>query len=52
MEKVLEQVRKDHYSAFCKHLLVRDFFLVVDFLREIQVHYDMNLELEMLIEQL
>jgi putative hemolysin len=48
----MEQVRKDHYSAFCKHLLVCDLSLGVDFLKEIQVHYDMNSKLEMLIKKL
>jgi hypothetical protein len=49
MERTMEQVRKDH---FCKHLLVCDPSLGAYFKREIQVHYDMNLELEMLIEKL
>jgi hypothetical protein len=31
----MEQVQKDHYSAFCKHLQVCDRFLGVDFLKEI-----------------
>ncbi len=48
----MEQVKNNHYSAFCKHLPICDPFLGVDFLKEIQVHYDMNLVLEMLIEKL
>jgi hypothetical protein len=51
MEKAVEQVKKDHYSAFYKQL-VCDQALSPDFLKEIQVHYDMNLEPEMLIEKL
>jgi hypothetical protein len=52
MERAMEQMRKDHYSTFYKHLLICDPFLDVDFLRQIQVHYDINLKLEMLIEKL
>jgi hypothetical protein len=48
----MEQVKKDHYSAFCKHLPICDPSLGVDLLREIHVLYDMNLKLEMLIEKL
>ncbi len=49
MERAMKQVMKDHYLAFCKHLLVCDPSMGADFLNEIQVHYDMNLEPEMLI---
>jgi hypothetical protein len=52
MKRAMEQVRKDHYSAFCRHLLVCDISMGSNFLKEIHVHYDMNLELEMLIEKL
>jgi hypothetical protein len=52
MEKVMEQVRKDHYSPFCKHLLVCDPTLGPNFLKEIQVHYDMNLKPQMFMEKL
>jgi hypothetical protein len=52
MEKAMEHVKKDHYSAFCKRLQVCDTFLGANFLKEIQVHCDMNSKLEMLIEQL
>jgi hypothetical protein len=45
MENAMEQVKKDHYSAFYKHLLVYDQALGFDFIKEIQVHYDMNSEL-------
>jgi hypothetical protein len=52
MERDMEQARKDHYSTFCEHLQICDLFLGVDLLKEIQVYYDMNLELELLIEKL
>jgi hypothetical protein len=52
MERAMEQVKKDHCSAFCKHLPICDPSLGANFLREIQVHYDMNLELEMLTKKL
>jgi hypothetical protein len=47
----MEQVRKDHYSAFYKYLLVCDPFLGAYFLNETQVHYDMHLEPKMLIKK-
>jgi hypothetical protein len=52
MEITMEQVKKDHYSNVCKHLLICDPFLGANVLKEIYVHYDMNLESEMLIEKL
>jgi hypothetical protein len=52
MEKVVEQVNKDHYSAFYKHLLICDQALGLDFLKEIQVHYDMNSKPKKFIEKL
>jgi hypothetical protein len=51
MEKAMEQVRKDHYFTFCKHLLVYDLALGSSFLKEIQVHYVMNVELEMFMSK-
>jgi hypothetical protein len=50
MEKVMEQVRKDHYLAFCKHLLVCDPTLGPNFLKEIQVQYDMSSKPQMFTE--
>ncbi len=44
----MEQVKKEHYLAFCKYLFVCDLALGLKFLQEIQTHYDNNLELEML----
>ncbi len=37
MEKAMDQVRKDHYSAFCKHLLVCDLVFGQNFLKEIHL---------------
>lgn len=48
----MEQVKKDHYSAFYKHFPVCDPSLGLDFLREIQVQYDMNSKPKMQIEKL
>jgi hypothetical protein len=47
----MEQVRKDHYSAFCKHLPICDPSLGPNFLKEIQVHYHMNSKLKMLTKK-
>ncbi len=52
MEKAMELVRKEHYFAFCKHLLICDPTLGLDFFKEIQVHYDMNLEPKMFMKKL
>jgi hypothetical protein len=52
MEKAMEQVKKDHYFVFCKHLFVCNLAFGMNFLKEIQVHYNMNFEPEMFIEKL
>jgi hypothetical protein len=52
MERTMDQVRKDHYSTFYKHLQVCDPSLGPYFLKETHFHYDMNLELEMLTKKL
>jgi hypothetical protein len=51
MERAMEQVKKDHYSTFCKHLPICDPSRGVDFLKEIHVHYDMDSKPEMLTEK-
>jgi hypothetical protein len=51
MEKAMEQVRKEHYLAFYKHMTICDHALGPKFLQEIQAHYN-NLELEMLTKKL
>jgi hypothetical protein len=48
----MEQMRKEHYLTFCKHLLDCDLAFELKFLQEIQAHYDNNPKLEMLIEKL
>jgi hypothetical protein len=52
MDKTMDQVQKDHTSAFMKHLLVCDPVLGLGFLKHIQVHYNMNLEPKMLTKKL
>jgi hypothetical protein len=52
MEKAMEEVKKDHYYTFCKHLPMCDHAFGTNFLKEIQVHYDMNFEPKMFIEKL
>jgi hypothetical protein len=48
MDEAMEYVKKDHYSAFYKHLQVCDPSLGEYFLKDIHVHYDMNSEPKML----
>ncbi len=50
-EKAMEQVKKDHYFKFCKHLPMCD-LAFPDFFKAIHIHYDMNFDLEMLMEKL
>ncbi len=48
----MEQVRKEHYLAFYKHLLVCDLGFGIEHLQEIQAHYDNNPEPKMLTEKI
>ncbi len=48
----MDQVRKDHTFAFTKHLPICDHAFGPKFLKQIQVHYDMNLKPKMFIEKL
>jgi len=48
----MDQVRKDHTSTFTKHMLVCNPTLGLEFLKQIHVHYNMNLDLEMFVEKL
>jgi len=48
----MEQVRNEHYLAFCKHLPICDIGLGTKVLYEIQPHYDNNPKLEILIKKL
>jgi len=50
--KAMESVRKEHTTSFHKRLLVCDLTLGFEFLQQVQVHYNMNLDLEMMIEKL
>jgi hypothetical protein len=52
VEKVMEQVWKDHHSTFCKHLPVCDPTFGPYFLKEVQVHYVINSKPKMLMEKL
>ncbi len=52
IEKVMEQVRKEHYSTFCKHSPICDPGLGLEFLEEIQAHYDNNSKLKMFTKKL
>jgi hypothetical protein len=42
IKKVMEHVRKEHYSTFYKHFPICDLGFGTIFLQEIQVHYDNN----------
>ncbi len=48
----MEQVRKKHYLTFYKHLPNCDLAFELEFLWEIQTHYDNNPKLEMFIKKL
>ncbi len=52
MDKVINQVWRNHTSAFMKHLPVCNLALGPEFLKQIQVHFDMNSKLEMFTEKL
>jgi hypothetical protein len=50
--KVMESVRKEHMTTFHKRLPICDLSLGVEFLQQVQVHYNMNFDPEMMIEKL
>jgi hypothetical protein len=52
VEKVMEQVWKDHHSTFYKHFPVCDPTFGPYFLKEIQVQYAINSKPKMLMEKL
>lgn len=52
MEKTMNQVRKQNFSAFLKHLFVCNPIIGDKFLKEVQMHYDMSFELEVLAEKI
>jgi hypothetical protein len=49
---VMDVVKKEHITPFNKHLLICDPTLGIEFLWQIQLHYDFNLKLEMFMEKL
>ncbi len=51
MDKAMDQVPKDYTHAFTKHLPVCDPTFGPKFLKQIQVHYDMNSNSEMLTKK-
>jgi hypothetical protein len=50
--KTMENVRKEHMIAFCKRLPICDPAFGPEFIKQIQVHYNMNPDLEMMTEKL
>jgi hypothetical protein len=52
MERAMDQIKKDHYSAFYKHLRICDPTFSPNFLKEIQVHYNMNFKPKMFMVKL
>jgi hypothetical protein len=50
--KVMESVWKEHMTMFHERLLICDLALGLEFFQQLQVHYNMNLDLEMMIEKL
>jgi len=52
MEKAMDQIKNEHLITFTKHLPICNPSLGPELFWHIQIHYDMNFELEMLIEKL
>ncbi len=48
----MDHIQKVHTSAFTKHLLVCDLAIGFEFLKQIQVNYDMDSEPKLFIEKL
>jgi hypothetical protein len=51
LQEHMDQVWKDNYYAFYKYLLIFDHMFGLDFLKEIQVHYDMNSKSKMFMDK-
>ncbi len=51
MEKAMDQVRKENFNAFLKHLFIYNPILGNKFLEQVYMHYDMFSEPKMLIEK-
>jgi hypothetical protein len=50
--KVMDAVKKECITPFNKHLLICDPTFKIEFLWQIQLHYDFNSKLEMFMEKL
>ncbi len=50
--KAMDSVQKIHMIMFHKRLFICDPTLGVEFFQQVQVHYNMNHDLEMMIEKL
>ncbi len=48
----METIQKEHMTTFHKRLLVCDASLGLKFLQQVQVHYNMNPVLEMMMKKL
>lgn len=48
----METIQKEHMTTFHKKLLVCDPSLGLEFLQQVQVHYNMNLVIEMMMKKL
>jgi hypothetical protein len=49
--KMMDAVKKEHITPFNKHLPICDPTFRIEFLWQIQFHYDLNPKLEMLMEK-
>jgi UDP-N-acetyl-D-mannosaminuronate dehydrogenase len=52
MHKVMEHVQKDLTATFTKHLSLCDPVFGLEFLKQIQLHYDVNSDSKMLTKKL
>jgi hypothetical protein len=50
--KAMESVRKEYMTTFHKRLLLCDPTLGIEFLQQVQIHYNMNHVLEMMTKKL
>jgi hypothetical protein len=48
----MDQMRKENYSAFLKHLPICDPILGKEFLKQVHMHYEMSFEPNMLTKKL
>jgi hypothetical protein len=52
MEKAMDQVKKENYNAFCRHLPICNPIFGEEFFEQVQMHYDMSSKPKMLTEKL